>query len=182
MKRFEVVSGYFRSWRWIPFACALLLAAGTGLHWGPSRQWQADAQWAYEQAAARPQSASARSAAVTAPGLQKADLQSALPAADSFNERLRTLTVQLRHHRLRSGETDISYPAESPAGVSRWRVVMPVQGEYADLRAYMQEALTADRALSLDALRITRPQVELGAVQAELVWTLYGRTSDQIRP
>ena len=182
MKRLEALAAYFRSWNWIPVACALLLAASASLQWGPSRQWQADSAWAFEQAAARAQPAQPRIENDPSSGLQEVAVRPALPTADSLGERLRTLTAQLRQHRLRSGDMDISYPAEGAVGTERWRVVMPVQGEYVDLRAYLQESLTADGALSLDALRITRPQVELGAVRAELVWTLYARTTDARKP
>ncbi len=170
----------FRGWGWLAPACAVLLLAAAALHWGVSPKWQAQAQAAFSQAAASAQPA--RIAAAARPLVSSDEVLAALPSEAGLAARLSDLLSAAGPRNLRLGDADVSNPSNDLAGVVRWRVAMPVQGRYADLRSFLQAALAADPSLSLDQLRVVRTQADNPEVQAELVWSLHARKASARLP
>lgn len=175
----QAIRQFFRPWGWTATACGALLAAAAALHWGPGRYWQQAAEQVFEQSGAEqllPSKARRRGGSVVA------DPRLEMPAADELNRRLAALIELTRHHGLRAGDTVLSHQVGPIAGTERWHVALPMQGSYANLRVYVEAALAADAALSLDGLRLSRAQVDAGDLKAELVWALHSRTAPAGKP
>ena len=62
--------------------------------------------------------------------------------------------------------------------LARYDITMPVQGEYARIRAFIVEALLSDPALSLDSVRLHRAGVDASALEGELRCSLYSRNDE----
>lgn len=176
--RFVTLPG-FRDWAWLAPACGVLLLAAAGLHWGVSPRWQAQAEDSFERAAASARVVRVGDSAGTATQQRESadSALAALPHESGLAKRLNNLLRVAVEHGLRLGDAEVSYPANDVTGTVRWRVALPVQGRYADLRLFMQAALAADPSLSLEQLRISRLRVDDAEVQAQLVWALYAATS-----
>lgn len=166
----------FRAWGWVAPACGVLLLAAAGLHWAASPRWQAEARDAFDRARASSQAGQPGAAAQRERGPD--DALAGLPAVSGLAVRLSALLSAPGRHSLRVGDADVSYPASEVAGSVRWRVAMPVQGRYADLRLFLQAVLAADPSMSLEQLRVSRTQADSAEIQAELVWALHARTLD----
>jgi len=67
--------------------------------------------------------------------------------------------------------------AAAEPGVGALQLTMMVDGSYADLRAWVGDALAADPQLALDALRLQRPSAVSTQFSAELQWALLQRVS-----
>jgi hypothetical protein len=61
------------------------------------------------------------------------------------------------------------------SGLARVRFVMPLNGSYESLRRYVDLALREDPALTLDLLRVERPDAQQAELRAELQWSLWMR-------
>lgn len=179
MSALQTIGQFFRPWGWTATACGVLLAAAAALHWGPGWYWQQAAAQAFEQSTA---GQSLPSKARRRAGPVVADPRLELPAADELNRRLAALIELTRRHGLRAGDTVLSHQTGPIAGIERRHVALPLQGSYANLRAYVEAALAADAALSLDGLRLSRAQVDAGDLKAELVWALHGRAAPAGKP
>ena len=179
MSALQTIGQFFRPWGWTASACGALLAAAAALNWGPGRYWQQAAAQAFEQSSAEqllPSKTRHRGGSLVA------DPRLELPAADELNRRLAALIELTRRHGLRAGDTVLSHQTGPIAGIERRHVALPLQGSYANLRAYVEAALAADAALSLDGLRLSRAQVDAGDLKAELVWALHGRAAPAGKP
>lgn len=179
MSAVQTIALFFRPWGWTATACGALLAAAVTLHWGPGRYWQQASEQAFEQSSVEqllPSKARRRA------GPLVADPRLELPAADELNLRLAALIELTRRHGLRAGDTVLSHQVGPIPGTERWLVALPLQGSYANLRVYVEAALAADAALSLDGLRMSRAQVDAVDLRAELLWALHGRTAAAGKP
>ena len=72
-----------------------------------------------------------------------------------------------------------SYAWETPKGasLSRYTLEFPVKGSYPALRNFMNRALVAVPAASLDSLRLERKEIAEGVVEAELRFTVFVRSA-----
>lgn len=72
-----------------------------------------------------------------------------------------------------------SYAWETPKGasLSRYTIEFPVKGSYPALRDFMNRALVAVPAASLDSLRLERKEIAEGVVEAELRFTVFVRSA-----
>ncbi|MCU0842288.1 MAG: hypothetical protein MUC79_11300 [Thiobacillaceae bacterium] len=59
------------------------------------------------------------------------------------------------------------------AGLLRYQITLPVEGDYPALRRFLAEALNSDANLALDGLTLTRETVEETQLRAVLRFTLY---------
>lgn len=162
-------------------AALCLLAAGVlALHFTP--RWQDEAgELAVQQAALR------RSLRTLAPvagaGAQTpAAFLAALPPAAERQQRLADLLEIGLRLGLVQQRSEQRLSVDADTGLERLRIHMPVQGSYAQLRRYLGAALAHDPGLSLDSLQLRRSQPAAQELQAELVWTLYGRRERGARP
>ena len=92
------------------------------------------------------------------------------------------LLTQFARAYLQQQRSEQRLSVDAQTGLERLRISMPVQGSYAQIRQYLGAALAHDPALSLDVLRLRRPQRETQILQADLVWTLHGRREAGGRP
>jgi hypothetical protein len=164
---------------------AALLTVSAGLAGWFTPGWLAEAQQA--QAQQRAQSlralasrhAAARAAqAASAAGAARQPVQPRLPPALLARQRLANLQeLAIRHGvQLQSVEQRLQRDA-ADAEAERVVLNMPAQADYADLRAFIEAALRADAALSLDLLRLRREQLQSPSLRAELVWSLHQQRS-----
>jgi hypothetical protein len=63
--------------------------------------------------------------------------------------------------------------AETDGRIARYEITLPLQGSYAQLRAFLSDALEENPVLSLDQLTLRRKRVNDGAVEAEAVLTIH---------
>ena len=66
-----------------------------------------------------------------------------------------------------------SYHSDEAGRLERTRIVLPVSGRYAQMRAFLDRALAEIPVLSLDQMTLRRESRRDGAVQAELKMTLH---------
>ena len=64
---------------------------------------------------------------------------------------------------------------DKATGLLRYSVTMPLTGPYVQLRAFVEEALAGDGALSLDRMRLRRASTGANLVEADLTWSFYMR-------
>ncbi len=156
---------------------ALALAAGLALL---SQQW--DQRASALQAEADQLSRQIRAAKAT--GLQAeqapvtpAQWQAALPSAALRQQRLADLLEIALRQGLVSSRTEHRLSVDESSGLERLRVSMPLSGSYAQLRGYIEAALRHDPALSLDALKLRRAGPQAAEMEAEMSWSLHGRSA-----
>ena len=160
-------------------ALCLVLTAVLALQLTPRWQAQAD-ELAVQQAELR-RSLRTRGA-LTAHADTPAALLASLPPAVERQRRLADLLEMGLRLGLVQERSEQRLSVDEQTGLERLRISMPVQGSYAQLRQYLGAALAHDPALSLDGLRLRRPQREAQILQADLVWTLHGRREPGDRP
>lgn len=158
-----------RRWGWPGLAAAALALLSAVLALGAAPQWRAQAE-----AADRDAARSARSAAEQPDAAQRDDtLLRSLPARGSAPQRLADLLALAELHGVTVARSEQRLAREPGLPVERLQVSMPVHGRYAELRAFIDAALTADAGLSLDSLRLQRATGAGGGVDAELQWSLH---------
>ncbi len=163
-----------RALGWPGGLAALCLALAGVLAQQLTPRWQAQTEeWAAQEARLRRGLRS--QAAVAAAAESPAALLETLPPAHERQQRLADLLEIGLRLGLVQQRSEQRVNVDAPTGLERLRVHMPVQGSYAQLRQYLGAALAHDPALSLDVLRLRRPQRESPMLQAELVWTLHSR-------
>ena len=160
-------------------ALCLTVAAALALHLTPRWQDQAD-ELAVRQAELR-RSLRLQGATVAMVDTP-AGFFAALPPAGERQQRLADLLEIGLRLGLVQVRSEQRLSVDAATGLERLRVSMPVQGSYAQLRQYLGSALAHDPALSLDVLRLRRPQRESPQLQADLIWTLYSRREQGGRP
>lgn len=70
---------------------------------------------------------------------------------------------------------DFKYIKNQDAAFSRYIIILPTQGKYAELRKFMSRVLQEIPSLSLDNISFNREDVKNPEVAAELYLTLYLR-------
>ena len=98
------------------------------------------------------------------------------PPVDDLADELETLYALARKSglELQQGEYRIDRP---PAGLAAYRVVLPVRGSYAQVRAFTGAVLARMPFVSLDALRFERRKSAETQLEAQLRLTVYLRSS-----
>jgi hypothetical protein len=66
-----------------------------------------------------------------------------------------------------------TYRSEQAGRIERYQILLPVSGSYAQMREFVDRALTEIPVLSLDQMSLKRESRRDGAVQAELKLTLH---------
>lgn len=154
-----------------------LLVAG-GLELGLVQHWQQQHQ-ALEtrveqlQRQLRLQRASGTAAGPGTPEQWRASL----PGPELRQQRLADLLEAAVRAGVSTPRTEHRLSVDGNAGLERLRVSMPVQGSYATLRAFLEQALRQDPALSLDGLKLRRSDPAGAELEAELQWSLHGRAA-----
>ncbi len=165
-----------RAWGW-PFAAGsagLLLAAGVSLVVVPriereTRDLAADADRAARHARHAASAASEAGSREPAP----ARFLAAFPPADARQARVASLLKLAVRHSMAIRHGEFQLAADNASGLQRYSVTLPLTGTYAQLRGFIEDALTSDAALSLDKLRLRRHALDAAAVEADLTWSFY---------
>jgi hypothetical protein len=154
-----------------------LLVAG-GLELGLAQRWHQEqlaltAQAEQLQRQLRLQRASGAAASQATPEQWRAGL----PGPELRQQRLADLLEAGLRAGVSTPRTEHRLSVDGNAGLERLRVSMPVQGGYAALRAFLEQALRQDPALSLDAIKLRRTAPSSPELEAELQWSLHGRAA-----
>jgi hypothetical protein len=165
-----------RGWGW-PFvtgAVGLALAGGIALGLAPALRRESDAVALDADAAAH---RAARSGAALrearAIGPTSDRFVAGFPGADERQARVAALLALAVHHALELRHGEFQLGRDKATGLARYVVTLPLSGSYVQLRAFIEEALGSDAALSLDRLRLRRATASASVVEAELTWSFY---------
>ena len=99
----------------------------------------------------------------------------AFPAVAQRQARVATLLELAARHGLEIRRSEFQLVHDRASGLVRYTVTMPLAGTYAQLRGFVEDALTTDAALSLDHLRLHRAAADVTLVEADLAWSFYMR-------
>ncbi|MFN5049700.1 GspMb/PilO family protein [Roseateles sp.] len=154
-----------------------LLVAG-GLELGLAQRWQQERQTLESQAEQlqRQLRLQRASGAAAGPGTPE-QWRAGLPGPELRQQRLADLLEAALRAGVSTPRTEHRLSVDANAGLERLRVSMPVQGSYATLRAFLEQALRQDPALSLDGLKLRRSNPASAELEAELQWSLHGRAA-----
>lgn len=109
------------------------------------------------------------------PGLEAAHFRSGIPTAATRQQRVAALLGIAEAAGLPLLRSEFRHEIEREAGLSRYRIALPVEGTYGQVRDFIDAALQTDTAMSLDSVRLRRTDTAQPLVQAELAFTLYMR-------
>jgi len=172
-----------RRWGWPGFVGLACISASLAmaLWWLPAQQREADS---LRQAADLAQRrAIQRSAPQRAGVMQRSGPESfrdEFPAAAQRQQRVAALLSAATEHGLETRRVEFRLSHERALALARYSVATPVAGSYAALRAFIEDALARDPALSLDRLQLRRASAAAASVEADLSWSLYMR--DDVPP
>lgn len=162
--------------RWLPaarrlgwpaaLATVLTLAAVAGALWLPLGQARLDARRQSLGAQRLAVQQSASPAQVDAGSFIRS-----LPADGERQARTAALLALATEQGLPWPRSEFRYQADAESGLAQYRVAMSLSGRYAELRAYVAEALQRDPALALEAVRLRRDAS--GELKADLTWVLH---------
>ncbi|MDM4767020.1 hypothetical protein [Pelomonas sp. SE-A7] len=173
-----------RRFGWVGGFGALCLLISAVLAWGLAPRWdsktaQLEADIGKLQQRLRVEQARGQqAAAVELSG--PAWLQS-LPTAELRQQRLADLLDLGLRQGLVAARTEHRLTSDALSGLERLRITMPLNGTYAQLRAYIEAALLKDPALSLDGLKLRRASAQTAEMEAELQWSLHSRLAGGAR-
>jgi hypothetical protein len=144
--------------------------------------WHAQAQAAEQAAVARRTAlADQRRAAREAKG--GADAVTAWPASGQRDARLAHLLQLAQAHQISVRGVNQQPERSDAANPVAWNMVtVPVRGNYANLRAFVAEALQDDDALALDSVQLRRAEGPRVPVEAELTWSFAQAGKPAVRP
>lgn len=169
-----------RPWGWPACVGLVLVAAGLLLSlWAvPAlQQAQARAEAQLRQARAAARAARQGPAVVAQRSPSRAQFMAVFPPADQRQHRLGNLWVLARAQGLAVRRSEFRAVSDAAMGVARYRITMPLEGSYPALRQFIEQALRQDPALSLDRLRLDRPDAGSPVLRAELQLSLWSRTA-----
>lgn len=165
-----------RLWRTLGWPCAIgaacLALAAFALRQGEAlaaRQLQLAAQLAVmaKQAALPP-----------APVTLDADADSLaafhayLPAHDSIPDQLKALLEVAQQSGVTLAKADYKPQEDGNTAFLRYQITLPVKAEYAQLQAFIVDALQALPTLTLDSVLFKREQIEAGEIDARIQFIL----------
>lgn len=120
------------------------------------------------------------------PGVEAAHFRSGIPTAATRQQRVAGLLGLAGTAGLPLLRSEFRHEIEREAGLSRYRIALPLEGTYGQVRGFIEAALQADAAMSLDSVRLRRADTMQPMVQAELAFTLYmrqdGKTATEAVP
>lgn len=164
-------------WGWFGIASLALLASAGLLHLTHAR-WQVEREATAEQSlTVRQQILQAAKQVSRGPVTDPwTRLRSELPSASQRERRLSELLGAAQREGLRLWATDLEQKTEPALGVERLQVRQPLRGSYRQIRAWLEAALVADKALSLEQISLRRKGAEAEDIEADVTWALYQRS------
>ncbi|MBC7702032.1 hypothetical protein [Aquabacterium sp.] len=168
----------------LPGVLGLVLLAGAAWVqgvWLPEQKTQAEAlaskarQLRHELLAKASPGAASQARALTPEAAWQA-LWQQLPDSSQRTALQSAVLVSARERGLTLAAVQFKGGPEGPPGLWRQRLVMPVDGRYADVRAWLGQLLS-EPALSLDAVDLQRTDVMGDAIKARVSVSLWWRTT-----
>ncbi|CAN7572789.1 hypothetical protein LJR289_004095 [Pseudoduganella sp. LjRoot289] len=101
-----------------------------------------------------------------------------LPAHTSIPEQLQTLVELAAKHQVPLAKAEYKAQPEPRAGFLRYQVNLPVKAEYANVQAFMLDALQAMPTLTLDSVAFKRERIDSGAIEARVQFILLVRKAE----
>jgi hypothetical protein len=156
-------------------------AAWVNWSWLPQQQAQADAlaskarQLRHDLLAG-----AARPARATTPDAAWQSLRQSLPVFTQRTQLQSEILASARRLDLSLKAVQFKGGLEGATGLWRQRLVMPVEGRYVDVRAWVGQLLS-QHALSLDALDIQHSDVMSDTVKARVSVSLWWRPAGEVR-
>lgn len=102
------------------------------------------------------------------------------PAVDDVNDRVAALLRRAAQEGVLVGRSQQRQDDAGP--VPRLLLTLSARGGYAELRAFLADALQADPGLALLRLRWRRPDAQTGSLEAELQWSLLASVASPAQP
>ncbi|MGH6645585.1 hypothetical protein [Aquabacterium sp.] len=173
----------------LPGLVGLLVLAGAGWGqavWLPRQQAEAEAQASrarqlrHELLAADATGAKRAAERVLTPDAAWQSLWSQLPDSSQRTALQSQVLSSARDQGLSLSAVQFKGGPEGPPGLWRQRLTMPVEGRYADVRAWLA-LLLSEPALSLDAVDLQRTDVMGDAVKARISVSLWWRNGGGAR-
>ena len=130
-----------------------------------------------EQLAALSQARSTMRDRDTAPADQAGDFLSRFPRRDELPSVLAAFEASAGKAQVQLLEGTYAWETPKGASLARYTLEFPVTGSYPATRNFINHALVAVPAASLDSLRFERKEVAEGVVEAELRFTVFVRTA-----
>jgi len=166
-------------WGWPGALAVLCLAVAAVLMWAVVPAQQRESADLAQRAATTArnvarQAARARSIDAALPPGQR--LAATLPDASSRQQRVAALLALAAEAGVAVRSAEFKLVREPAAAQLQYTITLPVNGPYAALRGFIETALRADPALSLDRMQLRRASPTATLIDAELVWSLHMRT------
>ena len=95
-----------------------------------------------------------------------------LPAHDSIPEQLKTLLEVAQKSGVTLAKADYKPQEDGTAPFLRYQITLPVRAEYAQLQAFLVDALQELPTLTLDSVLFKREQIEAGEIDARIQFIL----------
>ena len=111
------------------------------------------------------------------PVVQTAEPLLLLPPAGIASQQIGELERLAKAHDLELPRGQYSVAPVVGASLARWQLVLPVEGPYPALHAFLAAALERMPNLALDELKLKRERIEATELQAELRLSLYLETT-----
>ncbi len=109
-------------------------------------------------------------------------LAATLPDAGTRQERVAALLTCAAEAGVATRSAEFKVVREPAAAQLQYSVTLPVSGRYAAVRGFIEAALRADAALSLDRLQLRRASATATLIDAELVWSFHMRAEPAVQP
>ncbi len=93
---------------------------------------------------------------------------STLPRRTTHLDDLRSLYAQASENRLAIQKAEYSFDSETGANVVRMKAIVPVNGNYQQLRQFLAQLLNTHQHLALDTIHMERPEASQDMLQARL--------------
>ena len=174
-----------RLWRTLGWPCAIgaacLALAAVAVQQGEAlaaRQQHLAAQLA---AAAKLAALPPAAATLDADADSLAAFHAYLPAHDSIPEQLKTLLEVAQKNGVTLAKADYKPQEDGNAAFLRYQITLPVKAEYAQLQAFIVDALQELPTLTLDSVLFKREQIEAGEIDARIQFILLVK-KPEVRP
>lgn len=95
-----------------------------------------------------------------------------LPAHDSIPEQLKTLLEVAQKSGVTLAKADYKPQEDGNTAFLRYQITLPVKAEYAQLQAFIVDALQELPTLTLDSVLFKREQIEAGEIDARIQFIL----------
>lgn len=106
-----------------------------------------------------------------------ADPLALLPPAGTASQQIGELEKLAQAHDLELPRGQYSVAPVTGATLARWQLVLPVEGPYPALHAFLAAALERMPNLALDELKLKRERIDATELQAELRLSLFVETA-----